>query len=112
LLAGIFADDDEPNMILAEDRPTMAKTGDVPAVEPVADLDAAHSGLIRALATQPAWSLSEYAILAERFGVMPAGALDVLNDVAIEICGEPFAEGGDDSEKIEINDYARQELLG
>lgn len=112
LLAGIFADDDVPNMILAEDCPTMAKTGEVPAVEPVADLDAAHSGLMRALATQPAWSPREYAVVAERFGVMPAGALDVLNDAAIEICGEPFAEGGDDSEKIVINDYARQELLG
>lgn len=112
LLAGIFADDDEPNTILAEDRPTMAKTGVVPDVETVADLDAAHSGLMRALATQSAWSPREYAVVAERFGVMPAGALDVLNDVAIEICGEPFAEGGDDSEKIEINDYARQELLG
>lgn len=112
LLAGIFAEDDEPTTILAKDRPTMAKTGDVPAVEPVADLDAAHSGLMRALATQPAWSPSEYTILSERFGVMPAGALDVLNDAAIEICGEPFAEGGDDSDNIEINDYARQELLG
>lgn len=118
VLAGIFAENDEPATIVASEsgqiaidtaeNPTMVKTGD----EPVADLDAAHSGLIRALATQPAWSPSEYARLAERFGVMPAGALDVLNTAAIEICGEPFAEGGDDSDKIEINDYARQELFG
>jgi hypothetical protein len=122
VLAGIFAEDDEPTTILVSesdpavidkaDNPTMVKSSDVPVVEPVADLDAAHSGLITALATQPAWSPTEYALLAEQFGVMPAGALDVLNNAAIEICGEPFAEGGDDSDNIEINDYARQELLG
>jgi uncharacterized tellurite resistance protein B-like protein len=122
VLARIFAEDDEPATIPASrsdsvandraDHPTKVQTGDVPVVELVADLDAAHSGLIRALATQPAWSPSEYTILAERFGVMPAGALDVVNDAAVEICGEPFAEGGADGDNIEINDYARQELLG
>jgi hypothetical protein len=122
VLAGIFAEDDEPTAIPASgsdlvmidgaESPTMVKSADVLVVEPVADLDAAHSGLIRALSTQPAWSPTEYALLAERFGVMPAGALDVLNNAAIEICGEPFAEGGDDSGNIEINDYARQELFG
>ncbi|MGH7129541.1 MAG: tellurite resistance TerB C-terminal domain-containing protein, partial [Planctomycetaceae bacterium] len=114
VLAGIFAENNEPTMIPESrsdpavidttESPTMVKNGDVAVVEPFADLDAAHSGLIRALATQPAWSPTEYALLAERFGVMPAGALDVLNNAAIEICGEPFAEGDDDSDHIEIND--------
>jgi tellurite resistance protein len=121
VLADIFAENDEPTTIVAAgsgptafdgaESPTMVKSDAMPVVELVADLDLAHSCLIRALAKQPTWSASEYALIAEQFGVMPAGALEVVNNAAIEICGEPFAEGGDDSEDIEINDYARQELL-
>jgi uncharacterized tellurite resistance protein B-like protein len=118
LLAGIFAEDDEPVSTAAwnsgDDRSAVPRNDDLtaPIGEPIAGLDTAHSGLVRALATRSVWSSSEYADLAARFGVMPAGGLDVLNDAAIEICGEAFAEGSDDSDSIEINDYARQELLG
>jgi hypothetical protein len=118
LLASIFAEDDEPVSTAArnsgDDRSAVPRNDDltVPIGEPVAGLDTAHSGLVRALATRSVWSSSEYADLAERFGVMPAGGLDVLNDAAIEICGEAFAEGSDEIDSIEINDYARQELLG
>lgn len=118
LLADIFADDENATSSAAaqrngEDGPTaIPNRGDTaPGDPPVADLNSAHSGLIRALAVRPTWTSREYADLAERFGVLPAGALDVLNEAAIEICGEPFAEGSEDSDNIQINDYACQELL-
>lgn len=74
----------------------------------VPGLDAAHTHLLHALALQPTWTCAGYEELAERHGVMPAGALDVLNEVAIDITGEPVVEGDDD---IAINQYALQELL-
>jgi uncharacterized tellurite resistance protein B-like protein len=120
LLAGIFTEDDDPprdgggpadpgNGISgsATDEPTDVEV--LAEGDPVGGLDAAHSGLLRALAAQPRWTQAEYEVLAQRFGVLPAGALDVLNEAALEACGEPVAEGDED---IEINDYALQELLG
>ncbi|MFG3709294.1 TerB N-terminal domain-containing protein [Micromonospora sp. NPDC047730] len=71
-------------------------------------LDAVHSELLRSLTAHPTWTRAAYEDLAERHGVMPAGALDLINEVAMDAAGEPVAEGDDD---IVINDYALQELL-
>ncbi|MFJ8691218.1 tellurite resistance TerB family protein [Micromonospora wenchangensis] len=110
LLSTIFTDDEPPS-------PQLATMSGAPNGGPVAEpttqalipgLDAVHSELLRSLATQTTWTRSAYEDLAERHGVMPAGALDLLNEVAMDAAGEPVAEGDDD---IEINDYALQELL-
>jgi len=97
LLADIFAEEEPP-----------APTNEKLETDPVAGLDAAHGALLRALAVRQAWSHAEYIALAQQFGVMPAGALDVLNDAAFEACGEPVAEGDDE---IQLNPEALQELL-
>lgn len=61
----------------------------------IASLDATHSALLRALATRPSWTTDEFASLAAAHGVLPAGALDVLNEVAIDATGAPVIEDGD-----------------
>ena len=61
----------------------------------IASLDPAHSALLRALATRPSWSREEFASLAAAHGVLPDGALDVLNEVAIDATGVPLIEGDD-----------------
>jgi len=71
-------------------------------------LDEAHSRLLGELATRSSWSRADFAELATRHGVMPSGALDVINEVAMEIAGEPVVEGDDE---FTVNDDALRELL-
>ncbi len=71
-------------------------------------LDQAHSRLLVELATRSSWSRADFAELAARHGVMPSGALDVINEVAMETAGEPVVEGDDE---LTVNDDALQELL-
>ena len=94
MLAGIFADEglsEEPS-----------------AAAGPAGLDLAHSRLLGELGTRSSWSRSDFADLAARHGVMPSGALDVINEVAMETVGEPVIEGDDE---FIINDDALRELL-
>jgi hypothetical protein len=71
-------------------------------------LDQAHSRLLTELATRPSWSRADFAELAAKHGVMPSGAMDVINEVAMETAGEPVVEGDDE---LTVNDEAMQELL-
>jgi len=71
-------------------------------------LDQAHGRLLGELATRPSWSHADFAELAAKHGVMPSGALDVINEVAMETAGEPVVEGDDE---LTVNGDALQELL-
>jgi len=85
----------------------------VPGPEPQDDglciggLDAPHSTFLRHLAERPSWKRDEIEQLAERFGVMPDGALELINDAAIESCGDPLLEG---HEVIEIDQEIAKEM--
>jgi hypothetical protein len=71
-------------------------------------LDQTHSRLLGELATRSSWSRADFAELAAKHGVMPSGALDVINEVAMETAGELVVEGDDE---LTVNDDALQELL-
>ncbi|WP_256373391.1 tellurite resistance TerB family protein [Actinosynnema pretiosum] len=104
LLADVF--DDEPE----EPQPVpIAPPAPVVQVDPVGSLDNAHSAVLRRLATAPEWSRADYESLCAGFGLLPEGALDVLNEAACETCDEPVVE--DDGDRLTINDYALGELL-
>lgn len=60
---------------------------------PVAGLDATHSALLRALGERPAWTREEFESVAAAHGLLPAGALDMLNEAAIDATGDPVIEG-------------------
>lgn len=107
LLATIFTDDDPTDVPSTPAAPPAVAPG--PAVELVASLDGAHSGLLRALAQRDRWSAVEFADLAAGFGVLPAGALDVLNEAGIDAAGDPVAD--DDGDELTINHDTVQELL-
>jgi hypothetical protein len=93
LLAGIFVDDGPA-------------TGTPPTGD--AGLDRAHSSLLSELATRSSWSRADFVELAAKHGVMPSGALDVINEMAMETVGEPVVEGDDE---LTVNDDALRELL-
>jgi TerB N-terminal domain/TerB-C domain len=71
-------------------------------------LDEAHSRLLDELITRSSWSRAEFAELADRHGVLPSGALDVINEVAMDIVGEPVIEGDDE---LTVNDHVLREML-
>lgn len=118
LLGSIFAQDEENDAGRAAATSAVHASADggepaaapqpVASDAPVAGLGAAYSALLRDLGARPTWSRSEYEDLAHRYAVMPDGAVDVLNEAAIEATDEPVLEGDDE---LEVNTYALQELL-
>ncbi|WP_051773247.1 tellurite resistance TerB family protein [Saccharothrix sp. NRRL B-16314] len=101
LLADVFDDDPEEAA-----PPPLAP---VVAVDLVGSLDASHSTLLRELATRPSWSRADFDALCAGVRLLPEGALDVLNEAAVEAADEPVVE--DDGDQLVINDYAMGELL-
>jgi uncharacterized tellurite resistance protein B-like protein len=99
LLQSVFVEDDEP---AAKQAP------DTPAEESIAGLDAQHSGFLRAVVSRSTWSHAEIEDVAAKFGVLPDGALDTLNEAALNKCGDPLFEGED---PITIDPAVREELL-
>jgi uncharacterized tellurite resistance protein B-like protein len=75
--------------------------------EGLAGLDAAHSELLRRLAEKTAWPRIEIERLANALGLLPDGALEVLNEAAFERCGAPLLEG---DEMIEIDPQILEEI--
>jgi hypothetical protein len=104
LLAGIFDTADG-------DLDTDTRSGPAPDAAPadlIAGLDGAHSTLLRALAERAQWTREEFAALAGAHGVLPDGALDVLNEVAIDTTGEAVVVDG---ATLAVDDDVLQELL-
>lgn len=82
--------------IFIEDEPEPAVAPTAGSGEPtVAGLDALHSALLRALAGQQTWSRAEVETRAAELGLMTDGALEVINERAFDVCGEPLFEGED-----------------
>lgn len=101
-LAEIFTDDDPAPTASARPVQPVARSARV------AGLDAAHTTLLQRLAERPEWLRAEFESLTAELGLLPDGALDTLNEVAVDAAGEPVCEGSD---PIEINDYAVEEML-
>ena len=99
-----------PDELSAEDAASPADPiSPISLVSLVAGLDGPHSALLRALAKRPTWPEGDFDALASRFGLLPASALDVLNDAALDATDEPVATIQDD---IAIDPDILQELLG
>jgi len=95
LLGDIFADSDDDVHV------------DVPA-DSNATLSDALKKLAGELARQKNWSNDAFAALSKECGLLPSGAVESLNDHALDLCGEPLLEGGD---TIEVNHSVLEEML-
>ena len=72
-------------------------------------LDDEHSRLAVALTTETRWSRCDIEDLARPIGLgMLNGAIDVINEAAIDGCDEPLLDGYD---PLELNVYAAERLL-
>ena len=71
-------------------------------------LDNEHNQLVQMLAKSPRWPRSEFNRIASNLGLMPAGAIETINEGAFNCCDEPLLEGDD---PIEVNEDALKEML-
>jgi tellurite resistance protein len=71
-------------------------------------LDAAHRSFAMRLAQRASWPRGEVSTLAAELGLLPDGALEIVNEAAFEAAGEPASEGSD---PVEINSDAIKEIL-
>ena len=100
MLAEVFADDTEPVGSPADDPVVVDKVpDDDPAAAGIwvaAELDARHAAFAQALCERPEWPRQQAETLAAAYGLtMLTGALDRINGAAIDVLGEPLAEGAD-----------------
>jgi tellurite resistance protein len=105
LLEGIFAPDEEPARAVA---PLPSVPSEPSGPPPIGGLDAVHSDFLRRLARKGAWERIEVERLAGEFGLLPDGALEVINEAAFERCGVPLLEG---DETIEVDGQILEEML-
>jgi hypothetical protein len=99
LLGEIFAAEDHPVV----PAPAPVGAGD----DQIGGLDAAHTRLLRTLSGHASWTRADFRAAAASVGLLPDGALDVLNEAALETCGDVVCEGED---PIEMNPTVLQEL--
>lgn len=88
---------------------TTSVVGDAPVIVKVRvmDLDDAHSAFAVALMQRDSWSRGELGEVASRYGLLPDGAIDALNEAALNTHGEPLVEGDD---PMEVNTQLRSVL--
>jgi uncharacterized tellurite resistance protein B-like protein len=109
LLAGIFTGDPTgtftavPDAAAPKNLPSPA-TADLPGPA----FDAVHRQFLVRLAERPSWPRSEVSALAASLGLMPAGALEIVNDAALELDLGLVAEGTD---PVYVDTDAAKEML-
>lgn len=81
--------------IFAEDESTAPPVPPASSDVSVNGLDGRHSAFARAVAERAEWSRDDLEALAAKHNLLPEGALDTINEAALDRCGEPLCEGDD-----------------
>ena len=108
LLASIFTDDNqEPEPTITSATASTASADPAPGTSAVG-LDADHSALVRRLASEEQVTRADFERFAAGLGLFPDGALELLNDAAIEHCDELLLEGDD---PIDVNTEVLERMM-
>ena len=99
LLRDIFTSDDGEIITAA----TVSESSLVFQIR-VLDLDEAHSRFTLALIARDFWSRVDLEAIASQYRLMPDGAIDAVNEAALNLHGEPLLEGDD---PVEVNPQLR-----
>lgn len=105
LLSSVFADDEEipPPPI-----------PDIDETEPVSGLDTEHSAFVHRLGERSVWSRADMTALCAELGLIIEGAIDTVNEAAIDAVGEFLIEDhvtSGNPDGLQIDHDIRKELL-
>jgi hypothetical protein len=89
LLASVFTEEETPRAFQPKPSPPQ------PATASIIGLDGTHSTLLTKLLKKPEWSRHELEALCNEHQVLPDGAIETINNVAIEKYGDLLFEMGD-----------------
>lgn len=109
LLGGVFEAEPEPEPVpVTEASPpdNVAQPATMAAAN-IWTLDSKHSAFVRVLLTQDCWGRAALLELASQQGLMLDGALEAINEAALDNCDMPLTEGDD---PVEINEDLRREI--
>ena len=95
LLAAIFVEEEKVTAPVNNNE----KSTDV-SIETVLGLDELHSRLVRDLLSHTHWSRSEFEGLCDKYGLMPDGAIETINNSTFKLYDESLIEEND---RVEIN---------
>lgn len=105
LLSGIFVEDE---VVAAPVAVVPAEIEDVPTDARILGLDESHSAFVRLLMSRPSWARDELNNVALDLDLMLDGALERVNEVALDTFDIPFAEGDD---PIEVNPEINEKVV-
>jgi uncharacterized tellurite resistance protein B-like protein len=107
LLATIFSEEEltTPRPSTAVHNP--ADQGSI-AVKAAPRLSDDHTALLQELAGSATWSRRDFDVLAEKHGLLAGGALDVINEAALELADDLVLEG---NEELTVNADVILEML-
>jgi hypothetical protein len=117
LLGQIFVEDEQPGGAAASGAAAggaeaAAGAGAPPPAAPSptepGSLSPSYRDLLTQLAARSHWSAPEFAGLSSSLNLLPNRALEVLNEAALDLTGEPLLEGDD---VLEVNHDVMKELL-
>jgi len=93
LLAGIFTGEDTSSFSALNDSVAPhALPGESPGAS---GLDAVHRAFLMRLAERESWPRSEVDAIAAGLGLMPGGALEIVNEAAFDVADDPACIGSD-----------------
>ena len=81
--------------IFVEETPAAERPAPPNATETIGPLDVSHSRLLRILLTHESLSRADFEGHTAALGLLPDGALDTINDAALDIVNAPICEGDD-----------------
>ena len=67
----------------------------VPPEASASKVPASHRIFLSELSKRSEWSRTEFEVMAAECGLMPDGAIDILNEAAFAVVGAPVIEGDD-----------------
>ena len=109
LLGSIFAEEELAPATPAGATGSLSAKGPAapPPVAPVRGLDPRHSALVRRLAGRPSWPRADVEAIVAELGLLPDGALEVVNEAAFDALGAAVWSGED---PVEIDGDIMKEL--
>jgi hypothetical protein len=106
LLAEIFTGEDTSSFSALSD--SVAPHGPLGETSGAPGLDAVHRAFLARLAERASWPRGEINSIAAELGLMPDGALDIVNEAAFHVANAPAWEGSD---PVEIISDVVEEIL-